>query len=64
MEIKMLRSKTIAFSVLLAVLGVLEQSQGVVTQIVGASNVGAVMVAISVAVAVLRVYTTLPLSEK
>lgn len=60
----MFKSKTLAFSVLLAVLGVLEQSQGVVTQIVGASNVGAVMVAISVAVAVLRVYTTLPLSEK
>lgn len=60
----MLKSKTIAFSVLLAVLGVLEQSQGLVTQIVGASNVGAVMVAISVAVAVLRVYTTQALSEK
>ena len=60
----MLKSKTIAFSVLLAVLGVLEQSQGAVTQIVGAGNVGAVMVAISVAVAVLRVYTTQALSEK
>jgi len=60
----MLKSKTIAFSVLLAVLGVLEQSQGVVTQIVGAGNVGAVMVVISVAVAVLRVYTTQALSEK
>lgn len=60
----MLKSKTIAFSVLLAVLGVLEQSQGVVTQIVGAGNVGAVMVVISVAVAVLRVYTTQTLSDK
>ena len=60
----MLKSKTLGFSVLLAILGVLEQSQGVVTQIVGASNVGAVMVAISVAVAVLRVYTTQALSEK
>lgn len=60
----MLKSKTIAFSVLLAVLGVLEQSHGVVTQIVGAGNAGAVMVVISVAVAVLRVYTTQALSDK
>lgn len=60
----MLKSKTLAFSVLLAVLGVVEQSGGLVTQIVGASNVGAVMLAISIAVAVLRIYTTQSLSEK
>lgn len=60
----MLKSKTLAFSVLLAALGVVEQSGGLVTRIVGEANVGAVMVAISIAVAVLRVYTTQALSEK
>ena len=60
----MLRSKTLWFSVLLAVLGVLEQSQALVTQLVGQQNTGLVMLVISVVVAVLRVITTQPLSQK
>lgn len=60
----MIKSKTLWFSVLLALLGVIEQSSSLVTQIVGPENSGLVMVVISVIVAVLRVVTTQPLSEK
>lgn len=60
----MLKSKTLGFAVALAILGVLEQSTSLVTQVVGQSNVGFVMMAISVVVAVLRVYTTQALSDK
>ena len=58
------KSKTLWFSVLLAIGGVLEQSQSLVTSLVGADNAGLVMIGISVIVAVLRVVTTQPLSEK
>lgn len=58
------KSKTLWFSVLLAIGGVLEQSQSLVTHLVGADNAGFVMIGISVIVAVLRVITTQPLSAK
>jgi len=60
----MLRSKTLLFSILLAVFGVLEQSQAFVSSIVGQENTGFVMIGISVVVAILRFLTTQPLSEK
>jgi hypothetical protein len=60
----MLKSKTLWFAVLLAVGGILEQSQALVTQLVGQQNTGIVMLVISVVVAVLRVITTQPLSQK
>lgn len=60
----MLHSKTLWFSVLLAIGGVLEQSQSLVTSLVGADNAGFVMIGISVIVAALRVVTTQPLSAK
>lgn len=60
----MFKSKTIWFAIFLAFLGVLEQSTALVTQIVGPENSGLVMLVISVIVAVLRVVTTQPLSEK
>jgi len=59
-----LKSKTIWFSVLIAVGGILEQSQSVVTQIVGPANTGWVMLVISVGVAVLRIITTQPINQK
>ncbi len=59
-----LKSKTLWFAILLAVGGVLEQSQAVVTQLVGPENTGIVMLGISVGVALLRVVTTQPLSKK
>jgi hypothetical protein len=60
----MLKSKTLWFAALLAVGGILEQSQALVTQLVGQQNTGLVMLVISVVVAVLRVITTQPLSQK
>ena len=59
-----LKSKTIWFSVLIAVGGILEQSQSVVTQLVGSANTGLVMLVISVGVAVLRIITTQPINQK
>lgn len=59
-----LKSKTIWFSVLIAVGGILEQSQSVVTQFVGPANTGWVMLVISVGVAVLRIITTQPINQK
>jgi hypothetical protein len=60
----MLKSKTLWFAVLLAVGGILEQSQALVTQLVGQQNTGIVMLVISVIVAALRAITTQPLSQK
>lgn len=59
-----LKSKTMWFAMALAVLGVFEQSSGLIRQMVGEANFGAVMTGISVAIAVLRVITTQPLSDK
>ena len=59
-----LKSKTLWFALLIAVGGILEQSQAVVTQIVGPANTGWVMLVISVGVAVLRIITTQPINQK
>jgi len=59
-----LKSKTLWFALLIAVGGILEQSQAVVTQIVGPANTGWVMLVISVRVAILRIITTQPINQK
>jgi len=59
-----LKSKTLWFSLLIAIGGILEQSQAVVTQLVGPANTGWVMLVISVGVAVLRIVTTQPINQK
>jgi hypothetical protein len=59
-----LKSKTLWFAILIAVGGILEQSQAVVSQIVGPANTGWVMLVISVGVAVLRIITTQPINQK
>jgi hypothetical protein len=60
----MFKSKTIWFAILLAVGGILEQSQSVITQLVGPQNTGLIMLVISIIVAVLRIVTTQPISAK
>lgn len=60
----MFKSKTIWFAILLAVGGILEQSQSVITQLVGLQNTGLIMLVISIIVAVLRIVTTQPISAK
>ena len=59
-----LKSKTILFSLLLAVLGAVEQNTAMVTSLVGPQNTGLAMLVISVIVAALRATTTEPLSAK
>lgn len=59
-----LKSKTIWFSAVLAVLGALEMQSGLVRQLVGEQNFGGVMLGISVATAILRVVTTTALTNK
>jgi len=58
------KSKTMWFSVMLAVLGVFEQNSGFIRDIVGEANFGMVMMGISAVTAVLRAVTTQPLSAK
>jgi uncharacterized membrane protein len=60
----MFKSKTIWFAIFLAVAGILEQSQAVITQFVGQQNTGLVMLVISIVVAILRIVTTQPLNAK
>lgn len=60
----MMKSKTLWFSVSLAVFGVLEMQQALVRELVGQEHFGAVMLGIAIVTAVLRVVTTKPLSEK
>lgn len=64
----LIKSKTLAFALLLAVLGVLEASfgtlRGLLIPIMGDAAFGIFTIAVSVGVAVLRVLTTVPLSEK
>jgi len=60
----MFKSKTIWFAILLAVGGIVEQSQSVITQLVGPQNTGLIMLVISIIVAVLRIVTTQPISAK
>jgi uncharacterized membrane protein (DUF106 family) len=62
------KSRTLTFALLLAVFGVLEASMGflgsVLTPIVGPAAFGLFTIVVSVIVAVLRVITTQPLTEK
>jgi uncharacterized membrane protein (DUF106 family) len=62
------KSRTMLFALSLAIFGVLEASMGVLnsllTPIMGPAAFGVFTVAVSVIVAVLRVITTQPLSEK
>ena len=57
------RSKTLLFSVALAVLGVLEQSKGVLEPILK-EYAGLAFIAIAVLIAVLRILTTQSLADK
>lgn len=59
-----LKSKTIWFSIALAVLGVVEMQLGQFQQYMPPWGYGLLTIGISVCVAVLRVVTTQPLSEK
>ena len=59
-----LKSKTLWFAILIAIGGILEQSQAVVSQLIGPANTGWVMLVISVGVAVLRIITTQPINQK
>jgi hypothetical protein len=59
-----LKSKTILFSLLLAVLGAVEQNTAMVTSLVGPQNTGLAMLVLSAIVAALRAATTEPLSAK
>jgi hypothetical protein len=59
-----LKSKTMWFSAVLAVLAAFEMQQGLVRQLVGEQNFGGVMLGISVATAILRVVTTTSLTDK
>ena len=59
-----LKSKTILFSIVVAVLGVLEQYQSVLSAAFGPENSGLMMLGISVITAGLRTVTTTPLSQK
>jgi len=59
-----LKSKTIWFSIILAVCGVLEQSSNALTALIGASNTGFLLLIVSMVMAYLRTLTTQPLSDK
>lgn len=64
----LIKSKTLAFALLLAVLGVLEVSmgtlRGLLVPLMGGAAFGIFTIGVSAGVAVLRVLTTVPLSEK
>jgi hypothetical protein len=61
---KAFKSKTIVFSLLLAVLGVIEASFQVFAPLMTPQSYGWVLMGVSCVVAVLRIVTTLPLVEK
>ena len=63
MMIQELKSKTINFSMALAVLGVVEINLHLIQDQLG-DKYGAILIVISAVVAVLRAVTTKPLSEK
>lgn len=58
------KSKTMYFSLALAVLGALEMNASLLRDLIGPENFGAVMIGIGVVSAALRVVTTQALSEK
>lgn len=59
-----LTSKTMWFSLLLALLGLIEQYQGLFTQYVGADKMGTILVVVGAISAALRTVTNTSLSEK
>jgi protein-S-isoprenylcysteine O-methyltransferase Ste14 len=61
---QILKSKTMLFALLLAVLGVIQTSMEVFTPYISAQSAGVLTLIISLAVAVLRVLTTTSLGEK
>lgn len=61
---RIIRSKTMLFSILLSVLGVVQASLDVFDKYLTPQAMGFVTLAIGVIVAVLRVVTTQPLSNK
>lgn len=64
MLIQILKSKTMIFALLLAVLGVIQASMDIFTPYLTPQAMGFITVLVGVAVAVLRVLTTMPLSNK
>lgn len=61
---QIIRSKTMWLAIVLGVLGVIQASMDVFTPYLSAQAMGIVTLIIGVAVAVLRVVTTQPLSDK
>ena len=61
---RVIRSKTMIFSIILAILGVLQASQDILSTLFTPKDFGLLTIAISVTVAVLRVLTVKPLEEK
>ena len=61
---KLLKSKTIWFALALAVFGVIETQMSLFAGVLPSWAFGLFSIAVSVAVAVLRIVTTVPLSEK
>lgn len=61
---KLFRSKTIIFSAVLSALGVIQASMGVFTPYLSPDAIGLLTVIVGMAVAVLRVVTKVPLSDK
>lgn len=59
-----LKSKTMWFALALAVLGVIEMNVKFFTAYMTPELFGVFSISISIIVAVLRIFTTLPLSEK
>lgn len=64
MFIQILKSKTMLFALLLAVLGVIQTSLGVFTSYLTPQAAGIITVIVGIAVAVLRVLTTQSLGDK
>ncbi len=61
---RIIRSKTMWFSILLAVLGVIQASMDVFTPYVSAQSMGFLTLLIGILVAILRVITTNSLEDK
>lgn len=61
---QILKSKTMMFAIALAVLGVLQASMDVFTPYLSPQAAGLLGVVIGLAVAILRVLTTMPWNEK
>lgn len=62
--LQVIKSKTMLFSFLLALFGLIEQNTGVFIEVIGPDNFGLFTVGISFVVAILRVLTKESLGEK